>query len=200
MGRFFIAATINYTVNIICKIPTDLTGDTVGCYNTGLLASLGALILLMDILNSIYVVTRVTRQKYYLSDNRDPRDYYGFLFRRLPILVLNIVIGITIIVLGTINYTNNRDAVNLGTTLIIFISQYYFWDFKEFALAARQSSGKHSDHGMRGKKRSENKAEDASPRHSGIDHIAVEKPDGVFDTEGNISPYSVVLENSREQI
>lgn len=146
----FVGASANYLVNVICEIPTSLDDTSVGCYSNDLLASMGFLILALDILNSIYVIHQVTTKKYYLAQDRESREYLGFMVRRLPILVLNMAIGVTIIIFVIVGYQNSYDAVDYGISVIVFISQYYYFDFKEFALANRptsdHNSGNHSDH------------------------------------------------------
>jgi hypothetical protein len=146
----FIGASANYLVNVICEIPTSLADTSLGCYSNNLLASMGFLILALDILNSIYVIHQVTTKKYYLAQDHESREYLGFMARRLPVLVLNMIIGVTIIIFVIVGYQNSYDAVDYGIAVIIFISQFYYFDFKEFALANRatsnHNSGNHSDH------------------------------------------------------
>jgi hypothetical protein len=137
----FVGATGNYLVNVLCNIPINLADGTVGCYSNVMLASTGALILALDIFNSVYVIYQVTANRYHLSTDPGNLEYLDFMVRRLPILVLNMTIAVATIVFGVANFQNSYDAVDYGMALIVVVSSYYWWDLMEFAVSTRGSSG-----------------------------------------------------------
>jgi hypothetical protein len=164
----FVGASGNYSVNVLCNIPTSLDDTTINCYSNVMLASTGVLILALDIFNSCYVIYQVTTNRYHLSQNHEHHEYLGFMIRRLPILVLNMIIAVAIITLALAGSQNSYDAVDYGIALIVFISQYYWMDLAEFSLSNRPNSDRMID-----------KRIEMSPRQSTQDRV-------VLDMEGNI--------------
>lgn len=147
------SATLVYSALIICAIPSSLDDTLLTCGNNlSLIFSIGAfLALALEIGNSLYVMSIITIQKHYSNKSG---EYFDFAKRRLPILLINVGLSIVIIIFSLLGNDNSYDIADFIFSFILFLSIYYFIDFKDFVLINAKTplsganiSGNHaSDH------------------------------------------------------
>jgi hypothetical protein len=134
----FIVTSCLYFTMVICWIPTSMDYTFVECgQNFNIIFTVGGfLMLLLDVLNSLYVIFLVTYQQIYSKE----KDYLEFIRLRLPVLCINISLCLMVLIFILTGSSNNYDVADIIFSFILFISLYYFVDFKEFVLAHRPGS------------------------------------------------------------
>ena len=128
-------------ITIIFSIPTDMNNIVYGGDAFSILLGVGGgITLILDIVNSIYVVIIVTQNKFHLDRTSNYRD---FMKRRLPILVINVVLGTFAIIFVLSGYPNSYDVVNFVVAFITFLSIYYYSDLKDFIYKQTSTHDRH---------------------------------------------------------
>ncbi len=125
----FIITSLLYLSITILTIPTSQTSVVYFEEDFQYVAgTAGFLALFIDISNSVFVIVKVTREKYYMD--RDGH-YFEFVKRRLPILIINITLGVFVLLFLFLGFQNSYDVANLFVALINFTSIYYYADLKD---------------------------------------------------------------------
>jgi hypothetical protein len=129
----FVLAGIFYTLSVICWIPTDLSPTTyLGCNSAIniILSIAGASQVILEIGNSIYVIFIISVMRGAENDVR----YKDFALRRLPILISTIGLSIMTIIFLITGFPASYNTASVVYSLIIFVSMYYYSDFKDIII------------------------------------------------------------------
>ncbi len=126
----FTLSSLPLAVTMVFSIPKSLNNIIYGGDAFSLLLGIGGgITILLDIANSIYVIVIITQSRKQLSAKG---NYNEFLTRRLPVLIVNSVLGLCAIIFVLIGFTNSYDVANFIISFIEFISIYYYSDLKDF--------------------------------------------------------------------